>query len=42
LIVGADDGDAHAYDVDLAWGGDEADPETVLSAALDGLTVCRA
>jgi hypothetical protein len=41
LIVGADDGDAHAYEVDLAWAGDEPDSEAVLSAALDRLKVRR-
>jgi hypothetical protein len=39
LIVGADDGDARAYDVDLAWSGDEADAQAVLNAALAGLNV---
>jgi hypothetical protein len=39
LIVGADDGDAHAYDVDVAWAGDEPDGEVVLKAALDSLKV---
>lgn len=39
LIVGADDGDAHAYEVDVAWAGDESDGEAVLKAALDRLEV---
>jgi hypothetical protein len=39
LIVGADDGDAHAYEVDLAWAGNERDPRAVLNAALDSLQV---
>jgi hypothetical protein len=42
LIVGADDGDAHAYEVDLAWAGDEPDSATLLSSALDRLEVRRA
>jgi hypothetical protein len=41
LIVGADDGDAHAYEVDVAWIGDESDAEAVLKAALDSLKVRR-
>ena len=41
LIVGADDGDAHAYEVDVAWAGDEPDGEAVLKAALDRLEVRR-
>jgi hypothetical protein len=41
LIVGADDGDAHAYLVDVGWKGDELDPQTVLTAALDSLSVRR-
>ena len=39
LIVGADDGDARAYDVDLAWTGDEPDAQAVLRAALGSLKV---
>jgi hypothetical protein len=42
LIVGADDGDAHAYEVDLAWAGDESDAATLLSSALNRLEVRRA
>jgi hypothetical protein len=42
LIVGADDGDAHANLIDLAWRGDEPDADSVLTAALDSLNVHRA
>jgi hypothetical protein len=41
LIVGADDGDAHAYEVDVAWAGDEPDGAAVLKAALASLEVRR-
>lgn len=41
LVVGADDGDAHAYDVALAWDGDEPDADAVLKATLDRLEVHR-
>jgi hypothetical protein len=41
LIVGADDGDAHTYEVDIAWKGDEHDSDAILAAALDGLKVRR-
>jgi hypothetical protein len=37
LLLGADDGDANAYEVKMAWAGDEPDAETVLGAALDSL-----
>jgi hypothetical protein len=39
LIVGADDGDAHAYEVDVAWAGDEPSAEGVLKSALNSLKV---
>jgi hypothetical protein len=39
LIVGADDGDAHAYDIGLAWTGDEPDAQAVLNVALASLNV---
>lgn len=42
LIVGGDDGDALAYEVDLAWAGDEPDAATVLASALDRIGVRRA
>ena len=42
LIVGADDGDAHAYDIELGWDGREGDATTVLETALDSLTVRHA
>lgn len=33
LIVGADDGDAHSYLVDVAWKGDEPDADSTVSSA---------
>jgi hypothetical protein len=41
LIVGADDGDAHAYEVDIAWKGDEDGSAAILATALDSLKVRR-
>jgi hypothetical protein len=41
LIVGADDGDAHVYEADLAWAGDEPNAAMVLSSTLDRLAVLR-
>jgi hypothetical protein len=39
LIVGADDGDGSAYDVDVAWSGAEPDAHAVFGAVLDSLKV---
>lgn len=41
LIIGADDGDAHAYEVDIDWKGDEEDAGAILTAALGSLSVRR-
>jgi hypothetical protein len=41
LLVGADDGDARAYDVHVAWSGDAAEPPDVLREALKRLHVER-
>jgi len=41
LLVGADDGDGHAYELDVAWDGDEQDAHAVLGAALDRCAVRR-
>jgi hypothetical protein len=41
LIAGAEDGDAHAYEVEVTWSGDEPNAEAVLAAALDNLQVRR-
>jgi len=39
LLVGADDGDAHAFELDLAWEGDEPNGDALLSYVLDHLGV---
>jgi hypothetical protein len=39
LIVGADDGSARAYEVHVAWLGDELDPATALEYLLDHLEI---
>jgi hypothetical protein len=39
LIVGADDGDAQTFEVDVAWGGKELNADQVLRAALDRLAI---
>jgi hypothetical protein len=41
LIVGADHGDARAYEVDISWKGDEDDADAVLAGALDSVAVRR-
>jgi hypothetical protein len=41
LLVGADDGDAHRYDVHVAWNESSPDADTVLRDALERLAIER-
>jgi hypothetical protein len=41
LIVGADDGDARTYELDIAWKADHPDADAVLEYVLDHLAVRR-
>lgn len=42
LIVGAEDGDARTYEVEVSWGGDPAQSaDDILASALSGLSVRR-
>ena len=41
LLVGADDGDARAYDVHVAWSADTRDPLDLYQEVLDRLHVER-
>jgi hypothetical protein len=42
LVVGADDGSAHTYDVHVAWRGEVLDPRDALDYLLDHLEITRA
>jgi len=42
LTIGADEGSARTYDVDVAWQGDEPDADAALASILDHLAVRRA
>ena len=39
LVVGADDGDARRYEVDIDWDGDAETPDVALQSALEHLAV---